>query len=281
MSDNLLLLLTPTQLEAIRGERRTRLMQYLATWKHSETALRYLEVWLGGAQQQVTLRQAHASTLLALGRPADALRELDEIDSERGVTSGRLRLRVDCLAGSCDWQAAHTLVKQLCQDDEWEAARLHSDLLLKSGNVDEAETTLHAAGFERESGELPVFLRARIAMARREYATVLRLLDTTADDDGTSSGASVARRKMVCEAAEKLGDNGVALRGQQELAELEAQQRAAVLQQLGLDERIEPTTIEPVADGPEEEPRLPEAAFELLGRAWGYDSTARRWWFRH
>src|SRR5918998_6611345 len=79
---NPLLALTPALLHHVTGERRKQLLSYLRRWDEHDTALRYLDTWIAAEPNLATLRQARAETLIEMGQPDVALRELDALDEE-------------------------------------------------------------------------------------------------------------------------------------------------------------------------------------------------------
>ncbi len=167
MSPDALLLLTPTQLQPVKGERRNQLITYLKSAGEYPTLLHYLEVWLGGDPHLATLRQARAEVLVALGQLEAALAELDALDAERGMSAGRRTLRLDALVKIGAWEAAHALVDAEVQDP-LSQARLHGDLLLQQGEWSQAVTTYTIAGIDVNGEAEPNLYAVRLALATGE-----------------------------------------------------------------------------------------------------------------
>ncbi len=98
---NTLLALPDDVIAPLKGDVRTRLIQYLVRWHYAEALLRYVAIWRTAQPDLATLREAHARALVGAGRPAEALPLLEALDAERGQTQSRqtLRLRAFCDLG--------------------------------------------------------------------------------------------------------------------------------------------------------------------------------------
>src|SRR5919206_971174 len=139
---NPLLALTPTLLHHLRGARRTELIAYLRHWNEHATLLRYLDTWLAAQPELVTLRQARAEALIALGQLQAGLAELDALDREREVTKERRRLRLTALIAAKDWEAAAALLGPGTDYDR-------GDFLIAQGRKEEARAAYLASAQSR------------------------------------------------------------------------------------------------------------------------------------
>ncbi|MBA3948011.1 MAG: RecQ family ATP-dependent DNA helicase [Herpetosiphonaceae bacterium] len=274
MKSDLLLLLTPTQLQPVKGERRNRLIAYLQNAGEYPTLLHYLEVWLGGDPHLATLRQARAEVLVALGQPEAALAELDALDAERGTTAGRRALRLDALVKLGEWEAAHVLI-DLEVEDSTARARMHGDLLFQQGEWSEAATAYTAAGIDLNGEADPNLYAVRLALAfghaHRAHTILQQLYQRKPEAATTRAHLHVER-----EIAEQRRDQQTITRINAELARYRVEQQQSLLESLHLDpddetspliaeRELVPVAVEHIAAG-----TVAPEAYALLQTHWGY-----------
>src|SRR5690242_19910174 len=161
-------------LARISGERRRRLVEYLLRWDAPDAALRALDGWLAAQPQLVTLREARARVLLDLGRAAEALAIVDEIDAERGMSESRRALRARALAALGRWDAAYALLAE--RPGDIAALRLRADLLREQGRFAEAAECYARAADLMPEGSAPLRGLAELALAQGDAARARALL---------------------------------------------------------------------------------------------------------
>src|SRR5919202_1792217 len=257
---NPLLALTATLLHHLRGARRTELIAYLKHWNEHATLLRYLDTWLTMQPALATLRQARAETLIALGQPAAALSEIDALDREREVTQDRLRLRLAALIAAQEWATAEALIDPA---NGWE----RGDLLIAQGRYKEARRAYADTALLREASPTVREVRAALLDGEPQQARAL-LADRWSVRAGMRPALDELRLQVEITAA--FGDTAEQAKVVATLADLEASERAQLIEMLGLAEHLD---LEVVPDVPAMEVAdidVPAEARRLLQEQWGY-----------
>ncbi len=178
-TDNLLLDLPPAALDTTRGERRSRLINYLSRWGHDAVLLVYLDYWLATQPESVTLREKRAVALIATGDAEAALPILDALDAERIPSQSRRQARWDALRALDDSDALLALAPR---PEEASPAVVYDwlrygDALRDTGALDEAaDAYAQVAAIEPEA--VPPRRLAALALAAGDPAAARGHLET-------------------------------------------------------------------------------------------------------
>ncbi|MBC8161532.1 MAG: hypothetical protein H7Z42_09980, partial [Roseiflexaceae bacterium] len=225
----------------ITGERRKKLVEYLARWGQQPAALACVEVWLQGSPQLATLREMRANLLIELGQADESLVMLDDIDAERGMSQSRRNARIRALAALGAFEAAHALIVQPEDATSW---RTRSDLFRRQKRFADAASALSRAAELLPEGSEPFRAVAELALARGDPAHAQTLLRQRLDRLPAHIQPAVRDLQLLHEAALALGDQLEAGRLDAQLAELRAAERRALQDELGIDRIATPQDVE-------------------------------------
>ena len=228
-----LLELPPHVLAHITGERRKKLVEYLARWNAPAAALGCVECWLVGSPHLATLREMRAGLLIDLARADEALVVLDDIDEERGVSQSRRNARIRALASLGAFDAAHALIPN--QPDDPNAWRARAELFRRQGRHDEAADALSRSTELMPEGSEPVRAIVELALARGDAARARTLLHQRLTR--LPDGAAPATRDLQLgrDAAVMLNDHDDVARLDMQLAERRAIEGRTLHGELGID----------------------------------------------
>lgn len=178
-TNNLLLDLPPAALDTTRGERRSRLMNYLSRWGHDAVLLAYLDHWLTTQPESVMLREKRAGALIATGEADAAMPILDALDAERIPSQSRRQARWDAFRALGDSDALLALAPR---PEEASPAVVYDwlrygDALRDTGALDDAaDAYAQVAAIEPEA--VPPRRLAALALAASDPAAARGHLET-------------------------------------------------------------------------------------------------------
>ncbi|NTV64101.1 MAG: RecQ family ATP-dependent DNA helicase, partial [Oscillochloris sp.] len=270
---NPLLDLASAALSLIAGDTRRRLVSYLNRWGYSETLLRYLDAWLLDQPASVTLREARARVLVDLDRGEEALTILSAIDAERATSVTRRQLRLRALLTARRYAELDLALDAMAEDAVQELAAwlLRGDALRAQGRLDEAANLYRTVG-ERDPNSLAAVRRlAELALdqgdpeaARGQIDALMLRPDVT---------PTIADLQILLRAAELAADQIAAEPLRAQLADHELNDRAKLLDELGMRlDRARTDTLDAPEPPPSSAPLLPDEAYRTLHEEFGLQS---------
>jgi ATP-dependent DNA helicase RecQ len=179
--------LAMAEVRQFRGNRRSRLLNFLLRWGHLEVLHACLDVLIPANPTLVSLLDLRARAFLAQSRPNDALEVMEERLRLRSSFPARARLaRVHLARG--DGEAAHRIACALVEerDDSLTAWGLLGEVALAQGKTEAALAAYRRLGELRPHGR--AYLRGMVAFYRasEDWVTAsgyaVRLLRTAGED---------------------------------------------------------------------------------------------------
>lgn len=280
---NILLALPTAAVAVLRGERRERLMKYLAAWGHDDALLRYLDQWLADQPDLATLREAQARALLGVGQAKETLAALDALDATRKPTQTRNALRIRALQALDQHDAimSRTTRPQDATPENAFAWLSYGDHCRAAGQLDDAAEAYEIAADLLPDGRSLGRRAAELAMARGDAATARRLME-----DHLARNAErrpfLDEVRLLREIARVLGDTETVADLAADLAARECAEREPLEAEFGhvaMDDDFplpEELPIEPPQSSvpvgilsPQSSPTPPPEAFAALHRDFG------------
>ena len=260
-------------LAPITGERRRKLVEYLARWGEHATALAYLDVWLAAQPGLATLRELRATMLIELAGPAEALALLDTLDAERGMSVSRRTARLRALAAQGRFAEAHALIPEQATDvATWQ---LRAELYRREGRFAESADALACAAKLMPDGGEPLRGLVELALARGDAAQARSLL-LQRQQRVPDAPLAIRDFHLLRDAALALDDHAAAADLDRQLAARRTAEQRVLHAELGIDRHAtleDPPTPPSVALlAAHDERDVPAMALAVLSEHFGFDT---------